>query len=195
MSHRSKNSNNGLFRQTAAALHFTRQFHEFLSRMYRSSIVSSLYNIAHAALHYILQLTVHMHYTTSGVVNSKSVTEVMTELRSSPLLLPLVSVALPPPLYLLLSLPLPPLVVLPSPLPAPASSPPTSPSLSTWDHWAWSFKSSWISNANNPCAALRLHSAHCTAMCLYVWDKRYVQSLTEFWPEPEKAWYVNNINM
>ena len=120
MSHRSKNSNNGLFRQTAAALHFTRQFHEFLSRMYRSSIVSSLYNIAHAALHYILQLTVHMHYTTSGVVNSKSVTEVMTELRSSPLLLPLVSVALPPPLYLLLSLPLPPLVVLPSPLPPPS---------------------------------------------------------------------------
>ena len=75
-----------------------------------------------------------MHYTTSGVVNSKAVTEVMTELRSSPLLLPLVSVALPPPLYLLLSLPLPTLVVLPSPLPAPASSPPTSPSLSTWDH-------------------------------------------------------------
>ena len=62
------------------------------------------------------------------MVNSKSVTEVMTELRSSPLLLPLVSVALPPPLYLLLSLPLTPLVVLPSPLP------PTSPSLSTWDH-------------------------------------------------------------
>ena len=76
-----------------------------------------------------------MHYTTSGVVNSKAVTEVMTELRSSPLLLPLVSVALPPPLYLLLSLPLPPLVVLPSPLPPlPPSSPPTSPSLSTWDH-------------------------------------------------------------
>ena len=81
-----------------------------------------------------------MHYTTSGVVNSKAVTEVMTELRSSPLLLPLVSVALPAPLYLLLSLPLPPslvlppLVVLPSPLPPPPSSPPTSPSLSTWDH-------------------------------------------------------------
>ena len=83
-------------------------------------IVSSLYNIVHTALHYILQLTVHMHYTTSGVVNSKAVTEVMTELRSSPLLLPLVSVALPPPLYLLLSLPLPPLVVLPSPLPPPS---------------------------------------------------------------------------
>ena len=164
MSHRSKSSNNGLFRQTAAALHFTRQFHEFLSRMYRSSIVSSLYNIAHAALHYILQLTVYMHYTTSGVVNSKSVTEVMTELRSSPLLLPLVSVALPPPLYLLLSLPLPTLEVLPSPLPAPASSPLTSPSLSTWDHWAWSFKSSWISNANNPYACTVHTALQCVSM-------------------------------
>ena len=58
MSHRSKSSNNGLFRQTAAALHFTRQFHEFLYCIFLiqySTYSTTLYSIAHCtyALHHI----------------------------------------------------------------------------------------------------------------------------------------------